>query len=234
MLRLIFGMLLCMPLCGQANEQQLLTLEALAYKTTADASLVSLRQGDGLSRQRLQQTLIDTDKQVNELAGQWPQLADQWRSSRRFIEKNLEVAASNGDVRYPVNLDEQQQALYKAIRLAKDGNEAAADADVRAMLQTLSALEQMVAGYMYFNINVFGGLSVTDNTIEAAAQRFRQLLPSLPADINRKLQGKWQFVEKAILDYNNNSAVFIVRRTTDSMRDILTTGLSRQSISADG
>jgi hypothetical protein len=226
MVRLLMCFLLCCPLWAVASQQQLLQLQALAYKTTADASLISLRQGDSVSRQRLQQTLAAAQQRVDAVAEQWPQVVQQWQLSREFIESNIELAAANGDVRYPVNLDARQQALYQAINDAAAETQTA-DAEL-ATLRALVALEQTVAGYLYFNINVFGGLSATDNIIETATQSFRQALPDLPEPLRQRVERKWSFIEGAVLDYNQNSAVFIVRRTTDSIRDMLSAALAAQ------
>ncbi|GGY33685.1 hypothetical protein GCM10011297_03360 [Bacterioplanes sanyensis] len=225
MYRVLMWWVLCCPLLALADDAELMRLHAMAYKVTADASLISLRQGDAMSRQRLAQTLQATQTQVDALASQWPQLGEQWQLSREFIEANIELAAANGDVRYPVNLDERQQALYQAIEQAREQNQGANE---RAVLRALIALEQTVAGYLYFNINVFGGLSATDNIIETATQSFRQALPGLPEPLRQRVERKWSFIEGAVLDYNQNSAVFIVRRTTDSIRDMLSEALVAQ------
>ncbi|ASP40185.1 hypothetical protein CHH28_16545 [Bacterioplanes sanyensis] len=225
----MFRLLLCGMIwvsgTSWASQSDLLLFEALAHRSTADASLIFLRQGDGLSRQRLQATLLAADDQAALLRRDWPELVQAWQASRTFIEQNLEIAANNADVRFPVNLDGHQQALYADIVQAQQQADSSGNQQQLAMLQALTALEQVVAGYLYFNINIFGGLSVTDNTIETAAEKFTQALPALPANLRQRLQRKWQFVEKAILDYNQSSAVFIVRRTTDSMREMIITEL---------
>lgn len=206
------------------DTRNLLTLEAQAYRLTADISILALQEGGPRYQRRLDNTIASGNDVAVQLQQRWPGVTRQWQVSAEFVEDRRVVAAANSDVSFTNELEAVQNKLYAKIQQARnelsseefDPNEAAA-------LVALIAMEQMVAEYMYYNINVFGGHAITNSRMADNASLFRNSVARIGDEDNRRktIEAKWRFIEKTLLDYNQQSAAFIVMKTTDKIRSLL-------------
>lgn len=235
MLKWLFALLLPLmslpALANAENTKDLLNLEAHAYRLTADISILALQEGGRRYEQRLDQTIHSGNQLADKLRSRWPGVARQWQISAEFMQEKRGVAAANSDVSLTNDLEAVQNKLYEKIQQAKaeltTENLAASDT---AALVALIALEHMVAEYMYYNINVFGGHAITNSNMQDNAVRFKQSVTSIEskADVSKRILAKWRFIEKPLLDYNQQSATFIVMKTTDNIRKLLLGSLHKQ------
>lgn len=206
------------------NTKDLLTLEAHAYRLTADISILALQEGGQRYQRRLDNTISSGNAVAERLRSHLPTVARQWQVSTEFVQQERAVAAANSDVNFTNDLEAVQNKLYQKIQQAKEKlsleelNQSEA-----AALVAMIALEQMVAEYMYYNINVFGGHAVTSSRMADNAATFRDSVAQITGhDTNRKaIEAKWRFIEKTLLAYNQQSAAFIVMKTTDKIRSLL-------------
>lgn len=210
---------------GDTTEvKDLLLMEAHAYRLTSDVSILALQEGAKRYHQRLDNTINSGDQLAVRLQPRWPAVSGQWQKSTEFVNAQREIAATNSDVNFTNDLDAVQKQLYTKIDAAKAelAIEEISGADYAAN-SALIALEKMVAGYMFFNINVFGGLAVTDLQMKQNAELFRDAIARMEGQdaLKKQIQGKWTFIEKTLLNYNQQSATFIVMKTTDNIRELL-------------
>ncbi len=214
-------------LSAEAVRQRLL-LQALAYRSSAEFSLYSLQHGDRKSAQRLDTVLAEGQASANALKPIWPELAPAWQEMRQFVDGNREIAAKAEDVNFSIRLDENYNKLYAVL----DGtipDTSVLDNETRRILNMLDSLEHMVSAYLFFNINIFGGLSVMDTGIEQQNKLFKALTAELDdTELRTQVERKWGFLENTLLAYNERSAVFIVTRTCDSIRELLLKKLQPQ------
>lgn len=206
------------------KTKDLLTLEAHAYRLTADVSILALQEGGARYQKRLDNTIAAGDEVAERLRSHFPTVVHQWQVSTGFVQQGRAVAAANSDINFSNDLEAIQNKLYQKIQQAKEHlsieelNQSEA-----AALVALITLEQMVAEYMYYNSNVFGGHAVTNSRMADNAARFRDSVAQISGhDSNRKaIEAKWRFIEKTLLNYNQQSAAFIVMKTTDKIRSLL-------------
>lgn len=208
---------------AQANDdtqmESILVLNAIAYRLLGEVSFYSLQQGAGRTEQRLQQVITDG----NDLLAQMEQVDSvllAWQQAVAFIEQHKDVAATMSDVNFITDLQQHHQPLLVAIAEMKGRYEEDAVYPYPRQRAQL-ALEHIVAEYMYFNINVFGGHAITEMEIQNNNRLLKSLFTELPISDQEKndLQRKWSFIERTVLNYNKTSAHFIVMRTADSVRD---------------
>lgn len=211
-------------LAGAENTRDLLTLEAYAYRLTADVSILALQEGGPRYQKRLDNTMSSGSEVAERLRSHLPTVARQWQVSIDFVEKERAVAAANSDVNFAIDLENVQNRLHGKIRQAKEklNPEELGQSELSA-LAAMVALEHMVAEYMFYNINVFGGHAVTELTIADNAALFRESVARIEGhdSVRKSIQAKWQFIEKTLLKYNEQSAAFIVMKTTDKIRSLL-------------
>lgn len=228
MLRWLFALLLPLAsLSGMASTEtarNLLSLEANAYRLTADISILALQEGGRKYQKRLDQTIATGNALAADLSSRWPGITRQWQVSAAFMQEKRAVAAANSDVSFTNDLEAVQGKLYEKIHQAKLEllAENLRESDV-ASLVALIALEQMVAEYMYYNINVFGGHAITNSRMKDNATLFRKSVAQIENQDSERsaIQAKWRFIEKTLLNYNQQSATFIVMKTTDKIRGLL-------------
>ena len=142
----------------------------------------------------------------------------------KWIYGNGQMLMEKVDVNFTNDLAAVQRKLYQKIQQAKEKlSLEELNQSTAAALIAMIALEQMVAEYMSYNINVFGGHAVTDSRMADNAVVFRDSVAQITGhDANRKaIQAKWHFIEKTLLNYNQQSATFIVMKTTDKIRALL-------------
>lgn len=208
--------------------RQRLFLQTLAYRSSAEFSLYSLQHGDRKSAQRLDAVLAEGQALANALKATWPELAPAWQDMTQFVDSNRAIAAKAEDVSFSIRLNENYSKLYAVL----DGSipdTSVLDNETRRILNMLDSLEHMVSAYLFFNINIFGGLAVTDTGIEQQNKLFKALTAELnDAELRTQVERKWGFLESTLLAYNERSAVFIVTRTCDSIRELLLTKLQPQ------
>lgn len=208
---------------AQANDdaqiESLLELNAIAYRLLGEVSFYSLQQGAGRTEQRLQQVITDGNDLLAQMDNNNSVLLA-WQQAVAFIEQHKDVAVTMSDVNFITDLHQHHQPLLAAIEEMKQRY------DEHAVLQyprqrAQLALEHIVAEYMYFNINVFGGHAVTEIEIQNNNRLLKSLFTELLISDQEKndLQRKWSFIERTVLNYNKTSAHFIVMRTADSVRD---------------
>ncbi len=201
--------------------RQRLLLQTLAYRSSAEFSLYSLQHGDRKSAQRLDTVLAEGQTLANALKPNWPELAPAWQEMTQFVNDNRALAAKAEDVNFSIRLEENYNKLYAVL----DGSipdTTVLDNETRRILNMLDSLEHIVSAYLFFNINIFGGLSVTDTGIEQQNKLFKALTAELDdAELRTQVERKWGFLESTLLAYNERSAVFIVTRTCDSIRELL-------------
>lgn len=201
--------------------RQRLLLQTLAYRSSAEFSLYSLQHGDQKSAQRLDRVLAEGLALANTLKSTWPELAPAWHRMTQFVDSNREIAARADDVNFSIRLDENYKNLY-AIFNSSIPDASVLDNETRRILNMLDSLEHMVAAYLFFNINIFGGLSVTDTGIEQQNALFKAQTAQLEdTELRTQVERKWAFLESTLLAYNERSAVVIVTRTCDSIRNLL-------------
>lgn len=210
----------------QASEdvKNLLQLEAHAYQLTSDISILALQQGGDRYHQRLNQTIASGDAAADKLSQRWPQVSSQWQQSVRFTNDQRQSAADNSDVNLTNGLEAVQQLLYQAIDTAKSElSVEEISSESYATYEALVLLEKMVAEYMFFNLNVFGGMAAVNTQMAENAASFRDAVSRMTAaeGIKQQVLRKWNFIEKTLLNYNNQSATFIVMKTTDKIREML-------------
>lgn len=210
----------------QASEdvKNLLQLEAHAYQLTSDISILALQQGGDRYHQRLNQTIASGDATADKLSQRWPQVSSQWQQSVRFTNDQRQSAADNSDVNLTNGLEAVQQLLYQAIHTAKSElSVEEISSESYATYEALVLLEKMVAEYMFFNLNVFGGMAAVNTQMAENAASFRDAVSRMTAaeGIKQQVLRKWNFIEKTLLNYNNQSATFIVMKTTDKIREML-------------
>ncbi|WP_419812063.1 hypothetical protein [Bacterioplanoides sp.] len=210
----------------QASEdvKNLLQLEAHAYQLTSDISILALQQGGDRYHQRLNQTIASGDATADKLSQRWPQVSSQWQQSVRFTNDQRQSAADNSDVNLTNGLEAVQQLLYQAIHTAKSElSVEEISSENYATYEALVLLEKMVAEYMFFNLNVFGGMAAVNTQMAENAASFRDAVSRMTAaeGIKQQVLRKWNFIEKTLLNYNNQSATFIVMKTTDKIREML-------------
>lgn len=214
---------------SHANEEvsNLLLMEAHAYQLTADISILALQEGGDRFQRRLDQTIDEGGLVASSLKSRWPAVDERWHHSTRFANEHRLVAAQNSDVNFANGLEAVQGLLYSAIDSAK-AELAVEDitSESYAVYEALIALEKMVAEYMFFNVNVFGGFGVMSSEMEANALLFRDALERISdnGQVKKQVLRKWNFIEKTLLNYNNQSATFIVMKTTDKIREMLPVG----------
>ncbi|KZZ46286.1 MAG: hypothetical protein MK185_15850 [Saccharospirillaceae bacterium] len=227
MLKWLFALLLpliSVNLWATERAKDLLLLEAHAYRLTADISILSLQEGGQRYQRRLDDTITSGNSVAERLRSQLPSVARQWHFSTEFVQQERAVAAANSDVNFTNDLAAVQRKLYQKIQQAKEKlSLEELNQSTAAALIAMIALEQMVAEYMSYNINVFGGHAVTDSRMADNAVVFRDSVAQITGhDANRKaIQAKWHFIEKTLLNYNQQSATFIVMKTTDKIRALL-------------
>jgi len=209
---------------AEGAGRDLLLIEAHAYRLTSDISILALQEGGRRYQQRLDGTISSGSEVAARLKDDLPRVSKQWQISVNFIQDNREVAASNSDVSFTNDLERVQGSLYERILQAKaEMSLEALNQSDRASLIALIALEQMVAEYMYYNINVFGGHAITDSKMSDNAALFRDSVAQITEHDSRRkaIEAKWKFIEKTLLNYNEQSATFIVMKTTDKIRSLL-------------
>lgn len=221
---LVFG---CGPVVADQNiAHQYRLAEALAYRTMSEFSVFSIDEGSTRATRRLNDVLEQGDQHIAALSGRWPAIAAEWETTREFIQQHREAAIMH-DVTMPPRLEAQMQRLYKAFDTDRP-DDSVLSAEQLVLHRTLNSLEQMLAAYLYFNINVFGGHAVTETGIEAQSRIFESLLPKITdPELQQELSKKWLFVKTTLLAYNERSAVFIVDRTGQSMRVLLLQALQQ-------
>lgn len=211
---------------GQELTQPFRLAESLAYRTMAEFSVYAIDEGDPRAEKRLNAVLAEGDKLTATLGNRWPLVAAEWNETRNFILEHREAAVMH-DATLPPRLEARMKALYAAFQTDRPAD-AELPEDKLVLHKLLGSLEQMLASYLYFNINIFGGHAVKDTGIEQQSQQFEQLLsrvsnPALQQDLKRK----WLFVKGTLLAYNERSAVYIVDRTGQSMRELLLQSLQQ-------
>ncbi len=200
--------------------------EALAYRTMSEFSVFSIDEGAARATKRLNEVLEQGNQQMSAVAGRWPAIAAEWNATRTFIDEHREAAVMH-DVTMPPRLEAQMQRLYKVFETDRP-DDSVLSAEQLVLHRALNSLEQMLAAYLYFNINVFGGHAVTETGIEAQSRIFESLLPKITdPELQQELSKKWLFVKTTLLAYNERSAVFIVDRTGQSMRALLLQALQQ-------
>jgi len=222
-----FAVFLCTNVASvqaaSTEVKDLLFLEAHAYRLTADASILSLQEGGARYHRRLDNTIRSGNDVAGRVEPRWPGVASQWQKSTTFVNNQRQVAASNSDVNFVNDLKEIQAQLYSKINAAKDSlSFEETSEDNLAALTAMVALEQMVEEYMLFNVNVFGGLAETETSMKKNARIFRNAVAKMTDTSARtQIMSKWSFIEKTLLNYNQQSATFIVMKTTDKIRELL-------------
>lgn len=203
----------------QQQIKQLLSLHALAYRLLGEVSFYSLQQGGGQTEQRLDRVIQLGNELIQGMA-QPNSLAKPWQEVVFFIEEHKSVAAAMSDINFITDLERHHRPLLNAIATAQTQYDDATVANYKTQRAQL-ALEHMIAEYMYFNINVFGGHAVTGTEIQNNNRLLKSLFKELPITEDQKndLQRKWSFIERTVLNYNKTSAHFIVMRTADSVRE---------------
>jgi len=235
----LIGILLASHACyGTEKEAKtLLLFEANIYRTLGDMSDYIFKEKDQKTLQSLKQTIATGDKQLQVFAQRWPEIENKWRDVIHLMHSDLIDDKNSDNVKFPRRYEVAQQALTDEVKKAREQIALSEiSASERPVLMALIHLEQIVGGYTFYNINVFGGFSVPDTGIEDYVALFKQEIDNLNK-VNQKLAGKlqrkWRFIEKTVLNYNQNSAVFIVRRTAESLRDITTSGLLSEQLAAE-
>ena len=226
--------------CQSESAQQsysLLLFEATVYRTLGDTSGYIYSENDRNSLKDLEATLQNGNKLVAGFESRWPMVAKHWQILTRFVYSDLINNEQADLVKFPRRYEVLQQNLVEALNSAKtDTAEGDILADKKPLLMSLIHLEQVVAGYTFYNINVFGGLSVPETGIENYNDMFKAEVQNLKADdaaLAKALTRKWRFIEKTVLDYNQRSAVFIVRRTASSLRTLIQTSISDELLAGE-
>lgn len=208
-------------LISAEKVKQRLLLQALAYRSSAEFSLYSLQHGDSKSAQRLDAVLAQGQDLANRLKATWPELAPAWQEVTQFVNTDRTVAAKGEDVNFPIRLTQNYEKLYSILN-GSIPDASVLDNETRRILNMLDNLENIVSSYLFFNISFFGGLAVTDTGIEQRNKLFKALNSELEdAQLRTQIERKWTFLEATLLAYNERSAVFIVTRTCDSIRELL-------------
>lgn len=219
------------------QSHSLLLFEANIYRTLGDMSDYIHKEKDRRSLADLEKTLQNGDELVADFNSRWPQVAKHWQVLTRFVYSDLIEDDQADMVKFPRRYEVLQQQLVEALQKARaEISDSDIEADKRPLLMSLIHLEQVVGGYTFYNINVFGGFSVPETGIEDYNRMFKTELENLKvsdAALAKTLTRKWKFIEKTVLDYNKNSAVFIVRRTASSLRTLIQTGISDELVAGE-
>lgn len=215
---LLWLVVLVLPLRAESTED-LLKLQIAAYELEASVSYFSLQQGDSRTEARLDEVLSRGNALAAGLILAYPQIAKLWNNAAAFTVERKASAASGEDVMFPRHFDQVKLPLYAALdkRVAAANFSGMSVARLKTY-QALQSLEKITGAYLFFNISFFGGLSASNVGIIEENERFKQLVDEIGA---KKSARKWHYLEKTILAYNERSAVFIVVKTTDKIRELL-------------
>lgn len=222
--------LLALPGHAQTDDTEaLLKLQLTAYELESAISYYSLQNGDLRAAEWLNRVLVLGNSLSERLGAQQADIKAAWYRSAEFINLRKASAASGEDVNFPRHFDEVKLPLYNLLetRLAAVDLSSLGAEKVQIYAALLS-LEKITSSYLFFNISFFGGLSLSDIGIAEENERFKIQLERLIKHHPQAKQAerKWHFLEKTILAYNEQSAVFIVVKTTDKIRLLLAAGLS--------
>lgn len=201
------------------RTESLLLMQALSYRLLGEISFYSLQQGGARYEQRLDTVIEEGNQHLATLATD-QDIHAAWQRVVDFINAHRSVAAAMSDVNFITDLEQHHQPLIERVntQIAQLAPETV-ERYTRARAQL--ALEHIVAEYMIFNINVFGGHAVTEMEIQNNNHLLKSLINELSIEPQARddMLRKWAFVERIVLNYNNTSAHFIVMRTADSVRD---------------
>lgn len=216
---LLFSNLLWASAPADDLIQQYYKMEALAYRTQAEMSLVSNQDSPALQA-RLDSVIALGDSYSAKLAEGWPMIAEQWQQTRQFIEDNR-GHEEHSQASFAARLEVRMNQLYQSFNEQRPSINQL-DADTRTDIALLLSLDKILAGYAFFNATIFGGHAILESHIEEEAAMFDNNLKKVAnAALKQQLEMHWQFIRDTVLAYNERSAVFIVDRTGHKMRLLL-------------
>lgn len=202
--------------------QQYYQMEAVAYRTQAEMSLISNQDSPALQA-RLDKVIELGELYSNELSEQWPEIAQQWQLTRQFIEDNRGYEA-HSQASFAARLEVRMNELYQSLEQQRPDSKQL-DNSVRLLL----SLDKILAGYAFFNATIFGGHAILETHIEAEVAEFDRNLNNIAnQELKQQLETHWQFIRETVLAYNERSAVFIVDRTGHKMRLLLLQQIDQQ------
>lgn len=217
----------------QESVKDRMMLDALAYRSTTEFCLVTRNGGDKAALKRLKSVLAQADDINQTIGSEWPAIKSEWDETRNFMSVNETDAVAGNVVRLMPSLKIRQEKLYQAIKSSPIDSAGLAPED-NTVLTMLGSLERMLASYIMYQTNMFGGHAMNDVNIEAESQQFEQALAQLADEkLKAKIERKWHFVKDAFLAYNEKSAVFIVDRTSRTIRDLLLDKTERPLLAAE-
>lgn len=221
-------------------ETEIEQLEILSHRISSSFSALVFFDGQEKYLNQVNDFLDQGDRLLNQiqLDGNQPsqqqspqhqspqtQLKQQWQKARELVDSNSQSVADNLDIfEYEWSLINQViQKQITEIQQQHYKNKNPLYSSPSVLLQV--ELETILSLYMQHSTEIASGFSTlpSQNSIETSVATVDTVLASDFSD-NQRLQKKWRFIRRTLLDHNAESVPFIVLKIFDDMRTIIRSG----------
>ena len=212
----LFGLVLLLLSSLSNAETEFQELELLSYRLSSSFAAFIFFEGQQDYLDAAKENLANGSELLKQLEGQHPDIHSLWHQAEDFIEENTDRSFNGLDTTLEAGWSLMTLELQEKIS-AVNQNTYSSDA-IRLQVE----MEQILVHYMKFSNSSFGGygVSLSGRSIEERVADVSNMIQEYFPD-NRRLQGKWKFIRRTLLAYNEQTSPYIVSKTFDDMRKII-------------